>query len=99
MKAVYIADPAVAASYHVDQGSWITVEDDEADWLVTNHHAWGLDHTTAVPAAGYVDPAAPNPFVPYGTTPPAAPAPRAAPRTLKRAEPRRDDRGDPEDVE
>lgn len=78
-KAIYFTDPVVAAAYHVAQGEWASVEDDaEAAWLVDNHHGYSLDAQRALPAAGFVHPEAPLPFVPYGTEP--APSPPPAPR-------------------
>jgi hypothetical protein len=76
MKTVYIADPEVAAAYHVAQGEWATIDDDaEADWLVANKHAATLAFPAGLPAAGFVHPDAPLPFVPYynpgGSTQPA----------------------------
>jgi hypothetical protein len=74
MKSVYIADPAVAAAYHVAPGEWVEVADDaEADWLIANKHAGTLEHPDALPTAGFVHPEAPNPFAPY----PGEPAPKA----------------------
>jgi hypothetical protein len=93
-KSIYIADPAVAAAYHVAQGEWASVPDDEADWLVVNRHAYTLDRPAGLPAAGFVNPLAPLPFVPYsggeigpGPSPPDPPAGR---RVLRRAPPPKD---------
>lgn len=71
-KATYLTDPVVAAAYHVAPGEFASVNDDEADWLVANHHGYPIDGTRAMPAAGFVHPDAPLPFVPYagGEAPP-----------------------------
>ena len=63
-RPVYIADPVVAAHYHVHPGEWSYVADDvEAIWLIANKHGYGLNNPTAVPAPYFVNPDAP-PFVP-----------------------------------
>jgi hypothetical protein len=68
---IYITDPAVAVAYHADIGTWITVADEaETQWLLDNHHGYHLDVQRGLPAAGFVDPRAPLPFVPYSPTPP-----------------------------
>lgn len=84
-KTVFITDPVVAAHYRVHPAEFAWVADDiEAAWLVTNRHAYSLQRTTAFPAAYFVDPGAPLPFVPFvpGVSqqpgqPPDAPTPPA----------------------
>jgi hypothetical protein len=79
---IYFTDPAVAAAYHVHPGEFATVADDaEAAWLVENFHGYDLAATgTPPPAAYYVHPQAPNPFVPYAiATAPPPPEPPAPP--------------------
>ena len=79
-KPIYIADPAVAAHYNVHPGEWAWVADDnEAAWLLANHHGYSVDYPRAVPAAYYVDPAAPLPFVPFNPVPGPNPAPTPPP--------------------
>jgi hypothetical protein len=73
MEAIYITDPAVAASYHVPVGSFISVDSGEAAWLVASHHGYELTYPTAFPKAGYVNPLAP-PYEPYHTDPPGSQA-------------------------
>ena len=74
-KPLFIADPLVAAHYNAHPGEWVHIADDaEADWLVEQRHAYGLNG--AIPSAGHVDPAAPA-FVPYGTVKAPAKAKRA----------------------
>lgn len=73
-KAIYLTDPVVAAVYHVAPGQFApSVADDEAAWLVANHHGYPIDGRRAMPAAGFVHPSAPLPFVSYpgGSTQPA----------------------------
>lgn len=71
-KPVFITDPAVAAQYAARPGEWFYVADDaEADWLVEKRHAHSLTSVAPLPAPGAIDPAAPSPFVPYGTPTPA----------------------------
>jgi hypothetical protein len=80
-KSVYITDPVVAAAYGVHPGEWAFVADDaEAAWIVLNRHAFTLHHQDALPSAYYVDPSAPNPFVPFDPSPAPAPSPSPAPR-------------------
>jgi hypothetical protein len=77
--AIYITDPAVATHYHVSPGEWATVDDDaEAQWLFDNFHAYHADVAQTLPAAYFVHPDAPNPFVPYAGPAP-APSPSPAP--------------------
>jgi hypothetical protein len=87
-QSLYIADPAVAAQYHVAPGEWVEIADDaEAAWLIANKHAGTLDHYTALPEAGFVHPEAPVPFVPYGTDeigPPIEPPPPAVRRVVRK---------------
>jgi hypothetical protein len=78
-KPIYLTDPVVAAHYGVHPGEWANVADDnEADWLVDQHHGWPMDFPRPVPAPYYVDPAAPLPFAPYDPQPSPAPAPTPA---------------------
>jgi hypothetical protein len=87
-KPIYITDPVVAAAYHVSPGQFAYVAlDAEAAWLVAQHHGYPLNYATTLPAAYYVHPLAPLPFVPFvpvgGTNPvpppPPAPTPPPAP--------------------
>jgi hypothetical protein len=91
-QSIYLADPAVAAAYYVAPGEWALVDDDQAGWLVANRHGYTLARPGALPAAGFVNPLAPLPFIPY---PGAIPGPSAAPppvprRLLKRSAPSAD---------
>jgi len=85
---IFITDPAVAAAYYVHPGEFASIADPvEAAWLVDNHHGYDLAATgTPPPAAYFVHPDAPDPFVPYAIAtapppepPPPAPAPEPAP--------------------
>jgi hypothetical protein len=84
-KPIFITDPVVAAAYHVHPGQFAYVAlDAEAAWLVANHHGYPLNYATTLPAAYYVHPLAPLPFVPFvpepgGELPPAPPPPPPAP--------------------
>jgi hypothetical protein len=65
-KPIFITDPVVAAAYHVSPGQFADVAlNAEADWLVANHHGYPLNYSTTLPAAYYVHPDAPLPFVPF----------------------------------
>jgi hypothetical protein len=74
---IYLTDPVVAAHYHVHPAEFATVADAvEAAWLLEQHHGYSLAHNGALPAAYYVHPDAPLPFVPYpGAAPPPSPSP------------------------
>lgn len=62
---IYLADPAVAAAYHVAPGTWVWVGDsNECAYLLDNHHGYGLANFNAVPAPYQVHPDAPA-FAPY----------------------------------
>lgn len=85
-KPMFFTDPVVAAAYHVHPAEFAYVADDaEVAWLTATHHAYPLDpYPTTLPAAYYVHPDAPMPFVPYVAGAPApapgpAPAPEPAP--------------------
>ena len=68
---IYITDPVVATAYFVSVGTFAWVGDDaEAAWLIETHQGYPHDGQRAMPAAGFVHPDAPQPFVPYGTAPP-----------------------------
>lgn len=72
--SVYITDPAVAEFYGVHPAEWELIDDDdEAAWLLAQHHAYDLTHDQALPAAYFVHPDAPLPFVPYAGAPIVAP--------------------------
>ncbi|HXD06916.1 MAG TPA: hypothetical protein VN680_12755 [Burkholderiaceae bacterium] len=63
---LYFTDPVVANAYHVHPAEFAYIDlDVEAQWLIDNHHAYPLNHPTTLPAAYYVHPDAPNPFVPF----------------------------------
>jgi hypothetical protein len=65
-KTLFITDPAVAAAYHVHPAEFVWIPGEgEAAWLVANHHAYPMNHPTPLPAAYYVHPGAPSPFVPF----------------------------------
>jgi hypothetical protein len=82
---IFITDPVVAAAYHVHPGQFAYVAlNAEAAWLIANHHGYGLNYATTLPAAYFVHPGAPLPFVPFvpapgGELPPAPPPPPPPP--------------------
>jgi len=80
-QSIYITDPAVAAAYTVHPGEWVWVDDEaEALWLLANRHGYSLAATQPVPAAYFVHPDAPLPFVPYaGPGPGPSPSPPPSP--------------------
>lgn len=89
-KPIYLADPAVAAHYHVHPGEWAWIADnEEADWLLAQGHGYGIDNRKPVPSAYYVHPDAPLPFVPYAAPAPAPtpPAPVPSPEPAPAPEP------------
>lgn len=76
---LYITDPVVAAAYFIHPAEFVWVADDaEALWLLARNHAYTLAHPGALPAAYYVHPDAPLPFVP----PPDLTPPNTQPATI-----------------
>lgn len=79
-QAIYIADPAVAAAYNVHPGEFAYVADQaEAAWLLSKRHGFSIEQRQALPAAFFVHPDAPLPFVAYTAPAPPAPTPPAPP--------------------
>ena len=84
-RTIFFTDPVVAEAYHVHPAEFTVVADDaEAAWLVENHHAYDLAASGMPPAAYFVHPDAPNPFVPYEVATAPAPEPPPAPAPASR---------------
>jgi hypothetical protein len=71
---VFICDPVVAAHYNAAVGTFITLPDAEAAYLMNNYHAFSVWGKNIAPAWGKKHAQAP-PFVPYAPGAPSPPPP------------------------